>query len=72
MAIHGSGEQHTDDKALTVFTWIDAQHKFLSDTYDQLLVSPDRKHISRCLYLAHKIQHACQKHPMGVDRKSVV
>lgn len=66
MGIHGSGEQLADDKALTVFTWIDVQHKFLSDTYDKLLVTPDRKHISRCLYLGHKIQHACKKHPMGV------
>ncbi len=66
MVIHGSGEQPVEDKALTVFAWIDVQHKFLTDTYDQLLVTPDRKHISRCLYLGHKIQHACQKHPMGV------
>ncbi|MEH6824069.1 MAG: HD domain-containing phosphohydrolase [Motiliproteus sp.] len=55
-----------NDKALSVFAWVDLQHKFLADTYDQLLISPDRKHISRCLYLGHKIQHVCKHHSMGV------
>ncbi|MEH6472357.1 MAG: HD domain-containing phosphohydrolase [Halopseudomonas sp.] len=68
MNMHGSGETKTMDseKSLSVFTWVDVQHKFLTDTYDQLLITPDRKHISRCLYLGHKIQHACQNHAMGV------
>ena len=65
MTIHGVGDQG-DSNALSVFAWVDTQHKFLSDTYDQLLITPDRKHISRCLYLAHKIQHVCKHQPMGV------
>ena len=63
-----SDEKQTkdDDKSSDIFIWVDVQHKFLADTFDQLLISPDRKQISRCLYLAHKIQHACQDHSMGL------
>ncbi|MEH6650278.1 MAG: HD domain-containing phosphohydrolase [Motiliproteus sp.] len=51
---------------LTVFSWIDQQHQFLDETYDHLLVAQDRKPISRCLYLAHKIQHTCEHHAVGL------
>ncbi len=66
MSMRESGQRPADDKEVSVFAWVDAQHKFLADTYDQLLVTPDRKHISRCLYLAHKVQRACQNHSMGI------
>lgn len=68
MSIHGVAEeqQESSDASLSVFTWVDVQHRFLADTYAQLLITPDRKQISRCLYLGHKIQHACQHHAMGV------
>ena len=68
MGVDAASEKQASagSKALSVFAWVDVQHKFLADTYDQLLITPDRKHISRCLYLGHKIQHACQHHAMGV------
>ncbi len=68
MGIQGVDGKQTGsaDKVRSVFAWVDAQHKFLVDTYELLLMTPSRKHISRCLYLGHKVQHACQQHSMGV------
>lgn len=56
------GEQ---SEAVTALGWVDAQHRFLTDTFDQLLVNPDRQHISRCLYSAHKVQSACKANRFG-------
>ncbi|WP_210397260.1 HD-GYP domain-containing protein [Motiliproteus sediminis] len=53
-------------ESVSVLTWADEQHLFLTQTFDALLVSPDRKHVSRCLYLAHKIQSGCKHSPEGV------
>ncbi|WP_207060810.1 HD-GYP domain-containing protein [Motiliproteus sp. SC1-56] len=66
MSTHDPGNARGGAKSISVFAWIDARHRFLLDTYDQLLLSPDRKHISRCLYLAHQIQGACKQHKDGL------
>ncbi len=47
---------------LSVFDWVDTHHRMLLKTYDRLVITPDRKEISRCLYLAHQIQNACHDH----------
>ncbi|MEH6814009.1 MAG: HD domain-containing phosphohydrolase [Motiliproteus sp.] len=52
--------------SVSVFEWIDTRHQFLLDTYAELIVTPDRKHISRCLYLAHQIQDACKVNKDGI------
>ncbi len=57
---------HKSQSMLSVFAWADRRHDFLLETYEQLLVSPDRKHISRCLYLAHQIQSATKTNSDGV------
>ncbi|OMH39725.1 HD-GYP domain-containing protein [Motiliproteus sp. MSK22-1] len=59
-------ETFSDTNNLSVFDWVDARHQFLVGTYDRLMVTPDRKQISRCLYLAHQIQNACKHHESGI------
>ena len=56
----------SDVSDLSVFDWVDARHQFLVGTYDQLMITPDRKQISRCLYLAHQIQNVCKLHESGI------
>ncbi|MCW8886818.1 MAG: HD domain-containing protein [Motiliproteus sp.] len=56
----------TQNTEVSVFDWVDSRHQFLVDTYDRLMIEPNRKHISRCLYLADQIQKACNDHSVGI------
>lgn len=51
---------------VSVFSWVDRQHQLLAQTHDLLLLHPDRKTISRCMYLAHQIQKGCREQPVGL------
>lgn len=53
-------------EGLSVFAWVDTRHRFLLETYEGLLAEPDRKQISRCLYLAHQVQGASKAHRNGI------
>ncbi|MCW8885529.1 MAG: HD domain-containing protein, partial [Motiliproteus sp.] len=37
-----------------------------SELYQQLLDQPGKAEVSRCLYLAHQLQRACQQNPIGL------
>jgi HD-GYP domain-containing protein (c-di-GMP phosphodiesterase class II) len=50
----------------SVFDWVEDQHRFLATTLDQLLIDPNPKTISRCLYLSHRIQRACNEHSESI------
>lgn len=52
--------------SLTVFQWVDRHHEYLRDTLQQLLDDPGKTLASRCMYLAHQVQKACAKEPVGV------
>ena len=59
-------EKSAADSGASAFDWGDQQHRFLFDTHDLLLTQPNQKSVSRCLYLAHKIQQACQQRSQAV------
>ncbi|MEH6625584.1 MAG: HD domain-containing phosphohydrolase [Motiliproteus sp.] len=53
-------------KELTVFEWLDLQHRLLSEIHQQLLDDPEKGQASRCLYLAHQIQKVASENPIGL------
>ena len=65
----GSGSSRELDnrqKKLTVFEWLDVQHRFLNETHQQIISGASSTVISRCLYLSHSIQKACAQNSVGV------
>ncbi|OMH28105.1 HD-GYP domain-containing protein [Motiliproteus sp. MSK22-1] len=61
-----SRELDDDQKMLTVFEWVDAQHRFLNETHQKIIEGPYSTVVSRCLYLAHIIQKACAQNSVGI------